>query len=213
MTVPAPLRRALVAIALIAAAFVLTGEAHGAGGSYVFSGGTAAERDQVRSALDASAFPWGVVPQTIQIDIAPGAASEASPGVITLDSNLLDQGTFSWGIVQHEYAHQVDFLLIGAAGRAALQKALGASTWCWADNPSLDHGAYGCERFASVLAWSYWRSPDNCLAPQGPTDESAALAPAAFKRLLGQILTGKQPAPVDASFAIGRAPRSLQPQR
>lgn len=195
------------------AAFVLTGEASAAGGNYVFSGGTAAQRDTVRAALDASAFPWGVVPQKIEIDIASGIASEASPGVIALDSNLLDQGSFAWGIVQHEYAHQVDFLLLGSAGRAALQKALGATTWCWADNPSLDHAAYGCERFASVLAWAYWRNADNCLAPHAATDEAGALAPAAFKRLLGQILTGKTPAPDDPAGAIGRATRSLQAQR
>ena len=213
MLVLAFLRRLVVAAALIAAAFVLTGEARAAGGNYAFTGGTAAQRDVVRAALDASTFPWGVVPQKIQIQIAPGIASEASPGVIALDSNLLDQGSFAWGIVQHEYAHQVDFLLIGSAGRAALQKALGSTTWCWADNPSLDHAAYGCERFASVLAWSYWRSGDNCLAPTSATDEAGVLAPAAFKRLLGQILTGKQPTPVDSTLAIGRSPRSLQAQR
>ena len=31
------------------------------------------------------------------------------PGQIWLDASLLDSGRFSWGVVQHEYAHQVDF--------------------------------------------------------------------------------------------------------
>jgi hypothetical protein len=49
-----------LAVALLVIA-VDTVEAHAAGGNYVFDGGSVAQRTQVRKALDASAFPWGVV--------------------------------------------------------------------------------------------------------------------------------------------------------
>lgn len=165
----------------------------------------------VGAALDASSFPWGIVPGSVTIEIAPGLTTQSTPGHISLDANLVDGGTFGWAIVQHEYAHQVDFLAVPQAGRVALQQALGARVWCRADNAMLAHAAYGCERFASVLAWAYWRSPDNALAPRGAGDEAGALAPAAFKRLLGQVLAGKPPVPLTAVTAA--APRPVAAAR
>src|SRR6266849_1334883 len=93
----------LVICALWTAAPALAG-----GGNYVFAGGTPKQQSQVRSALEASAFNWNLVSAQITIHIAPGINSEATTGDIWLDANLLNAGRFSWGIVQHEYAHQVD---------------------------------------------------------------------------------------------------------
>src|SRR5438105_233781 len=103
------------------------------GGRYVFDGGTAAERTQVGAALGASAFDWSLVPGQITIHIARGATSTAAPGEIWLDANLLDAGNFSWGVVQHEYAHEVDFLLLDDRTRAKLLRVLGGTTWCHGD--------------------------------------------------------------------------------
>jgi hypothetical protein len=163
------------------------GLAQAAGGSYVFAGGTAQEQAQVRAALEASSFDWSLVPQTITIRLARGHDSEATPGTIWLDADLVDAGRFAWGTIQHEYAHQVDFFLLDDAKRARLQAALGGSTW-WAASPAQAHGELGCERFASTLAWTFWQSRDNALRPTAPDDESAALAPARFKTLLTQVL-------------------------
>lgn len=178
--------RAALACALITLA--ITGTARAAGGNYAFDGGTPDQRAQVRAALEASAFPWGVVPRQIVIHIAPGLPTQATPGEVWLDSNLVESGEFAWALIQHEYAHQVDFLLLGDASREALTGVLGARTWCWGDGPELQHAQYGCERFASTLVWAFWPSESNALKPKSATDEAAALPPAQFKALLGALL-------------------------
>jgi hypothetical protein len=159
------------------------------GGSYVVDGGTPPERAQVRAALDVSAFDWGAVPATVRIHVRRNVQSRSAPGEIWLDANLLDAGRYSWGFVQHEYAHQVDFSLLDDSQRAVLLDRLGGRTWWW-DQPGLAHAEHGCERFASALAWAYWPSKDNALRPTSRRDESAAMQPAAFRRLLGQLLGG-----------------------
>jgi hypothetical protein len=188
--------RVRLAILLTAAVAALgfAGQAAAAGGRYVFDGGTRGEQTQVRKALDASSFDWNVVPATITIHIVRGHNSEAVRGEIWLDANLLDAGTFSWGVVQHEFAHQVDFFLLDDAKRAALAR-LGGVTW-WAPagtlasapTGSLSHTQLTSERFASTLAWAYWPSPKNAMRPASPQDEAGGMAPAAFRALLAQLL-------------------------
>jgi len=169
--------------------------AEAAGGHYVFDGGTPREQLQVRRALDASSFPWSVVPARITIHIVRGIpTSEASRGEIWLDAALLDSGEFSWGVVQHEYAHQVDFFLLDDTKRAQLTPLLGGAAWWAGTSPSLApngtlaHAQLTSERFASTLAWSYWQSRANSMQPRSAADESAAMAPAAFRLLLSQTL-------------------------
>lgn len=199
--------RAAFACALITLA--ITGTARAAGGTYQFAGGTPAEQAEVKAALDASAFPWSVVPQTITIHVGAGMPTQSVPGQIWLDANVVDQGTFSWGLIQHEYGHQVDFLMLDDQSRAALTSVLGAKTWCWGSGAPLEHAQYGCERFASTLAWSFWQSPDNVLQPSGPNDESGALAPAQFKALLGALLKTQAASDRLATIQafVGRAPQ------
>ena len=199
--------RAAFACALITLA--VTGTARAAGGNYTFDGGTAAEQQQVTSALEASAFPWGVVPGLVTIHVAPGLATQSVPGQIWLDANLVDTGTFSWGLIQHEYGHQVDFLMLSEGSRKALTSVLGGKVWCWGEGTSTDHAAYGCERFASTLAWSFWPSPDNVLAPEGGGAESAALPPAQFRALLGALLKAQSDEAqlVTIRQFVGRAPQ------
>jgi hypothetical protein len=158
----------------------------GAGNGYAFDGGTIAERQVVVSALEASAFDWSVVPGTVTIHIVRGEQSRSIPHEIWLDADLLDAGTFAWGVVQHEYAHQVDYLLLDDAQRATLLTRLGGRDWCHGV-PGLAHSEYGCERFASTLAWSFWPSPDNSMKPAGPRDESAAMAPGQFRALVARL--------------------------
>lgn len=182
----------LVATVAVVALAGFAAPAGAAGGSYVFDGGTAAQQATVRNALRASLFPWSIVPRTITIHIVDGGDSYARPGEVWLDGDLLRAGRFSWGVVQHEYAHQVDFFLFNDATRTSLTSLLGARDWCF-ELPALRHDQHGCERFASTLAWSYWPVPENCMRPSAATDESAAMAPAAFRALMARVLNKPQP--------------------
>ena len=159
-----------------------------AGGRYAFNGGTKGQREQVRLALEASAFDWDLIPAEVQIRIVPGVVPHSRPGVIWLDGRLLSSGEFAWAIVQHEYAHQIDYFLLGESERATLKDALGGQAWCRNDEPGLPHNAYGCERFASTVAWAYWPDAENAYRPILPGDESAAMDPARFRALLESLL-------------------------
>jgi hypothetical protein len=195
-------RRLPILVATLVAGCAVAGPALAGGGNYVFDGGTVFQQRQVRLALEASAFDWGRVEPQVTIRIARGATSLATPGRIVLDANLLDGGMFAWGVVQHEYAHQVDFFLLDDADRAELAAALGGEAWCYG-GLELPHAAYTCERFASTLAWAYWPAPQSSMRPTSSADESAALAPAAFRALLGRLV-GATTRP--AASAIGYAP-------
>jgi hypothetical protein len=176
-------------ILLLSAAWILgsASPAAAAGGNYVFAGGTAKQQVQVKLALDASAFDWSLVPQQIVIHIGRTIDSQATPGNIWLDAGLLDSGMFSWGVVQHEYAHQVDFFLLDDEKRQLLDVELGGSDWCYGIS-GLAHARYGCERFASTLAWAYWPNAQNSMKPVNAKDESAAMAPAEFRQLMGIMI-------------------------
>ena len=202
------LRAALAPIALaIAIALFACGRAEAAGGNYVFQGGTPAQQSQVRQALNASSFDWNLVPGQITIVISPTPTSEAVPGKVFLDPRLLDSGEFAWGVVQHEYAHQVDFALLNDATRARLNSALGGNVWCYADSATqLMHEQYGCERFASTLAWAYWQSPSNCMKPSAVAGESAGMSPAAFRALLTSVLGAGPEVQAPSSTAKAFAP-------
>lgn len=181
------MRRVLLAAALCAALSALAAPAARArGGSVAFDGGTAAERATVQEALDASSFPWSVLPGTVVVHIAANAPAEALPGEIWLDPGLLDTGVFSWATVQHELGHEVDMLLLDDAARQQLAAALGGTSW-WL-SPGQEHATATAERFASTLSWAYWPSRRNALRPHSPADESAAMRPRAFRALLAQLL-------------------------
>jgi hypothetical protein len=179
--------RCVLAAAVVALALASAGPARAVGGNPVFSGGTSAERAEVRRALEVSRFDWDLVPAQIRVHIAPGQASHATRGEIWLDADLLDADTFGWGVVQHEYAHQVDFFLLDDADRAFLAQKLGAEAWCSGEAVE-DRENLGCERFASTLAWAYWSSPLNCLRPEHAGDEAAALPPAQFRALVSRLI-------------------------
>jgi hypothetical protein len=188
-------------VAAVLAALVWPAVAGARGGHYVFDGGSARQRAQVRIALDASSFDWSIVPARIVIHLRKSDDTYAVRGEIFIDADLLDSGIFAWGPIQHEYAHQVDFFLLNGAKRATLLHLLGGRSWFAAGNAvagfksKYQHALYGCERFASTLAWSYWMSSDNSLRPQTSHDESAAMEPARFRKLLEQMLGVRNPAP------------------
>lgn len=183
-------RLAALVVGVAIALAVGAGTASAAGGNYTFEGGTPDEQATVRAALNASSFPWDVVPVKVRIVIAAGIDTQSGPGVVQLDSRILDSGRFAWGIVQHEYAHQVDFLLFDEPLRKALLPLLGGKAWCWTNVPgrTLDHSDYACERFASTLAWAYWPSEANSLKPDSADSESAAVPPLLFRRLMRLFL-------------------------
>ena len=155
----------IVLAGLLVAAMLVPSVGRATGGRYAFAGGTPRQQAEVVRALEASSFDWKVVPARIIIHIQRGVASHATPGDIWLDADLLDAGSFAWGVVQHEYAHQVDFFLLTSHARAQLLREFGGTAWCAPTAVRRDQ--LGCERFASALAWAYWPSADNCMRPAG----------------------------------------------
>lgn len=179
--------RVRVAALLALTCALLPADALASGGSYRIDGGTPRQQAQVRLALDASSFDWSLVP-TVEIRIRNGGGSYAQPGRITLEGKLLDAGMFSWAVVQDEYAHQIDYLLLGERDRVVLNRALLGRVWCHADRPGLPHGDYGCERFSSTFVWAFWPVRQNPYRPSSRDDESAAMAPAPFRALMLELL-------------------------
>jgi hypothetical protein len=212
--VPADVERALrrtFLTLLVAAGFSFCAQpALAGGGSYAFSGGTAKEQATVRSALGASSFDWSLIPKTITVHIGAYGDSYSTYGEVFLDSTLLDSGRFSWGVVQHEFAHQVDFFLLDDAKRALLEQQLGGADWCYTTT-GLSHSEHGCERFASELAWAYWPSADNSMRPSETNDEAGAMPVAAFRSLLAELLgipsVAAAPQPTKAYAPKIRKPR------
>jgi hypothetical protein len=186
----------LLLLVALPVALALSANALASGGNYSFQGGTAYQQAQVRDALNASSFNWSLVTQQITIDIDPSVVQdESTPGEIFLSPSLLDSGEFSWGVVQTEYANQVDFLLLPQQDDALLNTALGGTAWCYGDQAGLQLAQYGCERFAATLAWAYWQSSDNCIQPSEVGADAAGMAPAAFRALLASLLGDVTSAP------------------
>jgi hypothetical protein len=195
------MKRLLVTVASAFAFGLLAQSALAGGGSYTFAGGTPTEQATVHSALAASSFDWSLIPSTITVHIGTYGDSYSVYGNVFLDASLLDSGRFSWGVVQHEFAHQVDFFLFDDTKRAELNTLLGGKDWCYSVQ-GLQHSDYGCERFASELAWAYWPSADNSMKPSSAQDEAGALPVAQFRTLLAGLLgapgVAAAPAPVKA---------------
>jgi hypothetical protein len=184
------LARQLAVIVSLAALLALAVPAAGQSrdGSYSFVGGTAWERAQVRQALAASNFDWGVIPGKVQIHLGRGVDSRSLPGEIWIDSDVLRAGPFGWAVVQDEYAHQIDYALFDETTRAQLTVALGGRAWCATTFPGLRHSDYGCERFTSTLVWAYWPSRLNAYRPETRADEAAAMSAPRFRRLVENLL-------------------------
>jgi hypothetical protein len=181
------MRRTLLTLFSAISFFAFAQSALAGGGSYAFSGGTAKEQATVHSALEASSFDWSLIPQTIAIHIGTFGDSYSTYGQIFLDASLLDSGRFAWGVVQHELGHQVDFFLFDDAKRAQMLQLLGGKDWCYSIS-GLKHSDYGCERFASELAWAYWQSPDNSMKPTSSSDEAGSIPVAQFRAVLTQLI-------------------------
>lgn len=188
-------RRLIVVLALaLGMGLVYANAAPAAGGNYSVVGGSKKNAAQIRRALDASRFDWSLVRAEITIHVAAGSESFSTPGHIWLSPELLASGSFSWGVVQHEYAHQVDFFLLADAQRDLLAQQLHASDWCYG-TPGLPHERYGCERFASTMAWAYWPDRRNSQRPTSAKDESSAMAPARFRVLVARMVGSRNPVP------------------
>jgi hypothetical protein len=183
------MRIAALSLLLLLAAALGATQAHAGGGYYRIDGGTAREQAQVSAALAASSFDWDVVPTQIVVHLVRGVESHSTPGHVWLDTDLLRSGSFSWAVIQDEFAHQLDFLLFDDATRTKLTTALGGKAWCHSARPGLRHDEYGCERFASTLVWSFWPSRENAYRPRGSGDESAAMAPGRFRALVGTLVS------------------------
>jgi len=196
------LRRTSVVFAVLCA-LALAPSAVASGGNYTFDGGTANEQSQVKQALDASSFPWSVVPGPVVVHIQPGVASQAVPGQIWLDANLLDAGRFAWGVVQHEYGHQVDYGLLTDGMRAQLHVLLQGASW-WSSGGE-GHSQFDCERFADLVSWAYWPAQENVMRPRSAVDEGGQATPAAFRAALAALLPALSPPVVRQTAAAGPA--------
>ena len=200
------MRRILLTLFSAICFFAFAQSALAGGGNYAFAGGSLKEQATVHSALEASSFSWGLIPAQVTIHIGAFGDSYSTYGQIYLDATLLDSGRFAWGVVQHEMGHQVDFFLFDDAKRAQLLSLLGGKDWCYSIS-GLKHSDYGCERFASELAWAYWQSADNSMKPSSSTDESGAMPAAQFRAVLTQLI-GAPVVPQSASSAKAFAPKS-----
>src|SRR3954451_18689175 len=200
------MRRSFLTLLSVLTFLVFAQTALAKGGSYTFAGGTAKEQTTVRAALEASTFDWSLIPRTISVHIGRIGDSYSTYGNVYLDSSLLDSGRFSWGVVQHEMAHQVDFFLLDDARRAQLEQLLGGKDWCYGVT-GLAHSDYGCERFASELAWAYWQSSDNSMKPTGADDEAGFVPVAQFRAVLAQLVGGPVVSRPTATKAFAPAPK------
>lgn len=183
------MRRLILQISLVFAALALAPAAFASGGHYVFDGGSQAEQGQVTAALNASAFPWDIVPGPVVVHIGRGVPSHAAPDQIWLDADLLDAGRFAWGVVQHEYAHEVDFAVLTPAMRTQLHALLNGTAWSGAEG----HSSLDSERFADLVSWAYWPSLDNVLRPQNAQDEGGQVTPAVFRAALAALIPNVAP--------------------
>lgn len=147
-----------VTVAALAAALLVAPAALAKGGHVRFDGGTPDEHLTVKEALAVSKFNFNIVRRTIIVHILPGG-DRSEPGAIWLDPKRLDLGAFAWGAVQHEFGHQVDFLVMTDIQRAKFNAFFGTPSW----TPPADwdgltgHESIGRERFASMIAWTFWR--------------------------------------------------------
>jgi len=55
------------------------------------------------------------------------------------------------------------------------------------------HAQLGCERFADLLAWAYWQSPDNVMQASSTTDGGGQIPPAAFRAALRALIQSTAP--------------------
>jgi hypothetical protein len=181
------MRRAPLTLLAAACLGAFAPSALAAGGSFNLIGGTPSQQATVRAAINASSFDWSVLPRTINIHIGAVGDSYSTYGDVYVDASLLDSGHWAWGVVQHELGHQVDFFLFDGAKRATMLQLLGGKDWCYSIQ-GLKHSDYGCERFASELAWAYWPSPDNSMRPAAAGDEAGFMPVAQFRATLASLL-------------------------
>jgi hypothetical protein len=153
-------------IATLMAALTLATPALARGGQVAFVGGTSDEQQTVLKALAASTFDFNQIPQvTVKIvpDLPANEQGEAIPGEVTLPASGLESGQFFWGTVQHEFFHELDYLLLTDAQRAQAMQVLGATAWY---DGTLSHADQGRERFASTLAFQFWQAVVNNQSPR-----------------------------------------------
>jgi hypothetical protein len=124
------------------------------------------------------------------------------PGIVVLDETMLASSpygrAYAWGIVQHEFAHQVWWYALNDELRSELQSLLGGGDLCY-EQPGLPHEAHSCELFASTLSWAYWPVAGN------PMQAEKVMGARQFRRLLGRML-GLSPRLSFTRLAMRRLP-------
>jgi len=100
--------------------------------------------------------------------------------------HVLVHGRDAWGVIQHEFAHQVDYFLLDDRTRRHLTGLLGAKVWS-PGGRIYPHREYGAERFASTLAWAYWPSAHNSVYRRAHA-EATAMPVLKFRRLMETLV-------------------------
>jgi hypothetical protein len=175
----------LAATVFLVLAIVQAQATAAASGGFSFDGGSPRERLTVRSALEASEFDWNVIAGHVTVHIKAGGCY-AGRGQIWLDPQMLAHRREAWGVIQHEFAHQVDYFLLDDRTRRKLTRLLGAKAWS-PGGRIYPHGEYGAERFASTLAWAYWPSARNSIYRRAHA-EATAMPVLKFRRLMGALI-------------------------
>jgi hypothetical protein len=169
----------------VLAVLAVPGKAAAADVALEFSGGSDAARAEVVAALDASAFDWSLIGRPVTVQIFDCGCAGSRPGVVVLDETMLASSpygrAYTWGIVQHEFAHQVWWYALDEGRRIELQTVLGGADLCY-EQPGLAHDAHACELFASTLGWAYWPAAGN------PMQAERAMGARQFRRLLSGML-------------------------
>jgi hypothetical protein len=176
-------RHLVLLVALVALA--LPGAAGAADVALEFSGGSDAARAEVLAALDASAFDWSLIGRPVTVQIYACGCAGSRPGVVVVDETMLAASpygrAYTWGIVQHEFAHQVWWYALDDGRRSQFQTLLGGADLCY-EQPGLPHDAHACELFASTLGWAYWPVAGN------PMQAEKVMGARQFRRLLSRML-------------------------
>jgi hypothetical protein len=117
------------------------------------------------------------VPVEVTIQLVDCGCAGSRPGVIVLDETLLESPpygpAYTWGLVHHEYAHQIWWYVLDDVERTFLQERLGGTDLCF-EQRGLPHDAHTCERFANTLAWAYWPVEGNPVQGERPSGRGSS---------------------------------------
>ena len=169
----------------------------------------------VRAALEVSSFDWSVLParssSTSRRSAAPTPRPATSTSTARCSTPAASRGASS---STSSHTRSTSSSSTTRSARRSTQRSA-AATGATA-SPGLAHSAYGCERFASELAWAYWPSADNSMSPAATHGESGGDAGGAVPQRCSPRLLGVPTlaTPIDTkAFAPATKPAHAKAKR